>query len=203
MTIVEFVGIQEFIKVHIGIVTFDYFSLRLKLADDFADSGKLFRRNFRGFVEENGIAELNLLDYKIFDVLVLDVFHHKGVTALKFALHPHGIHDCDDVVQAADPVLCVWSSKGRDAAYCLCNRFGFTYSTRLDYDVIEFFHGHDFANLLNQVCLECTADAPVLKGHETLVFLSYHSAFGNKVCVNVDFSYVIDNHSETYSSSIV
>ena len=200
---VEIVGIQELVEFHVSIVTFYNFRFWLKLADDFADSGEFFRRYFGCFVEKDGVAEFNLLDYEIFNVFILDVLHHEGVSAFEFALHPHCIHDCDDVVQAADSVLGVYPSEGRDAAYCLGNRFRLADSAGFYDDVFEFLHCHDFGNLFNQVGFERAADASVLKRNEALVLLADHSAFGNQVCVNVYFAYVVDNHGETYSFPIV
>ena len=84
----------------------------------------------------------------------------------------------------------------RNGAECLGNRFRFANATRLNHDVVEALHLHDFEHLLYQVCLQRTADTAILQSYQTFLFLSYYATFLYKVCINVHFTYIIDDNSK-------
>ena len=50
---------------------------------------------------------------------------------------------------------------------------------------------------MHKVSFQSAADAAVLEGYQTVVFLSDDSALLNQVRIYVDFAYIIDNHGET------
>ncbi len=199
LVVVEKVSVQQLFKRHVRVVALDDFGFRLKLADDGLYALEFFRRNFRRLVEEDGVAELNLLDNKVLYVFLVDVLHHEGVAAVELALHSHRIDHRHDVVEPADTVLRVEAAEGRYAAYRPRDGLRLADSACLDDDVIELLHPHDFVNLFYQVGLERAADAAVLKRDETLVLLADHSAFLDEVRIDVHLSYVIDNDGEAYA----
>ena len=199
LVVVEQTGVQQLVELDVSVVALDDFGLRLKLADDGLYAFEFLRRHFRRLVEEDCVAELNLLNYKIFDVFLVDVLHHEGVAAVELALHSHRIDHRHDVVEPADAVLRVETAEGRDAADCPRDGLRLADSAGLDDDVVELLHPHDFINLLDEIRLERAADAAVLERDETLVLLSDHSAFLDEVRVYVHFPYVIDNHGEAYA----
>ena len=90
----------------------------------------------------------------------------------------------------------------RNGAECLGNRFRFTDATRLNHDVVEALHLHDFEHLLYQVCLQRTADTAILQSYQAVVFLSHHATFLYKVCINVHFAYVIDDNGKLNATFI-
>ena len=57
--------------------------------------------------------------------------------------------------------------------------------------------------MLDEVGLERAADAAVLQGNQAVVFLAYHTTFGNQVGVDVDFTQIVDNHGEADAAPVV
>ncbi len=199
IVVIKEIGVKNLLKRHVAEVALYNLRLWLEGTDNRLDSLPFLRRNLGRLVQKHNVAELNLLNEKVLDVLLADVIHHEGVSAVELALHPHSVDHSHDAVKPCCAVFRVKPSKRRDAADGARNRLRFADAARLDYEVVELLHTGDFVNLLNQVALQGAADATVLKCHETLVLLSHNAALLDEVSINVHFAYVVDYHSETYS----
>ena len=159
---VEQMGVEEFVQVHFGVVAFDNLCLGLQGADDLLDALPLFGLHFRSLVQQDDVAEFNLLDDEVLDVFLVDVGAGKGIAARKFILQAQSVHYGDDAIQAAFAVLDVSTAQGGDGADGLCDGFGLADAAGFDDDVVEALHLHQFKNLFDEVGLQGAADAAVL-----------------------------------------
>ena len=70
---VEHARVQNLVEVHVAVVTFDDICLGLDGADNLFDACQLLGFHFGSLVEQDDVAELDLLDDQVFDVLFSDV----------------------------------------------------------------------------------------------------------------------------------
>ena len=70
---IEFVGVEQLVKIDVAIVACDDVGVRLKLAQYSLYAGKLFGSDLRSLVEENLVAELHLLYDEAGEVFLTDV----------------------------------------------------------------------------------------------------------------------------------
>ncbi len=189
-------GIDDLVEVDITIVAFEYFSLSLKCTDDGLEFFQLLWFHIVHFVEQDDVAELDLLDDERSEVFLIDVLLHEFVAATKFVYHTQGVHDGNDAVQTEYSILDVFWTERRYGADGLCDRGWFADAACLDDDIIELLHVYDFFELFDEIHLQCAADASVLQSHERVVLLSHNATFLDECCVDVDFSDVIDDNCE-------
>ena len=106
------VGIQQLFDIYFGVVTLDNLCLSLYLAYDFLDFVKRFRRNFGRFVEEYYVAELNLLNDKVFNIFLVKILALQTFTASELVCHTECVNHCHDAVQPWSSELRVNSADG-------------------------------------------------------------------------------------------
>ena len=73
LLIVEEVGVQEFVELHIAVVAVDDLCFLLYAAHDLSDALQLAWLHFGSLVEQDDVAELNLLNDEVLDVLFVDI----------------------------------------------------------------------------------------------------------------------------------
>lgn len=95
---IEAAGVDELVEVHVAVVTFDDFCLWLQRANDVLDACQLARLHLGGLVEQDDVAELDLLDNEVLDVFLADFLPHERVAASEFVSHSQRIdYGCDAV----------------------------------------------------------------------------------------------------------
>ena len=88
LTVVEHIGIEQFLQIHIRIVALDYLRLSLDLTDNVLDLVQCLSAHFRRLVQKNDITELNLLNDKVFDIVLLQILAFKALSAAELVSHP-------------------------------------------------------------------------------------------------------------------
>ena len=154
-------------------------------------------------VQQDDVAELDLLDDQILDVLFADVRLGQALAIAKLVLHAQGVHHGDDAVkprQAIDPILRFHRRDGADGLGDGCR---FTDARCLDDDVVKLLHLHQVGELLHQIHLQGAADAAVLQGHKRVVLLVHDAALLDKVGIDVHFSEVVHDDREAYALLIL
>jgi len=96
---VEHIGIQYLIEINVAVVTVDNLSLGLKGTDDFSDAAQFLRADLGGLVQEHDVAEFNLLDDEVLNILLVDVLAGEVETAAELVSHAEGIDDGYDAVE--------------------------------------------------------------------------------------------------------
>ena len=190
---VEHTGVEDAVKVDASVVAFDDFGSRLQGLDDLLDASQFFGFHFRSLVQQDDVAEFDLLDDKVFDILLVDVLARQVVAAGKLALHAQGVDYGNDAVQPADAVSGIHAAHRRYGADGLGNRLGLADAACFDDDVVEALHLQYVAYLFYQVHLQRTADAAVLQGYQAVVLLAYNAAFLDEVGVDIYFADVVDD----------
>ncbi len=190
---VEHVGIQYLIEFYVAIVAVDDFGLGLEGADDLPDASQFLRADLSGLVQQHDVTELNLLDDKVLDILLVDVLARQVQSAAKLVPHTEGIYDGHDTVEQGIALFRHFWSHRRDAADGLGNGAWLTDAAGLDDDVVEALQGDDVLQLLDEIHLQRTADATVLQGHERVVLLVHDTALLDEVGIDIDFSDIIDD----------
>ena len=170
---------QNLVKFHIPIVALDDFRTGLDGPNDALQAAQLVGGYLGGFVEQYDVAELQLLDDEVLDVVLFDMFVHEVVAAGKLALHPQGIHHGDDAVKTGKPLFFEVEAHAGHGGDGLCDGFGLADAACLDDDVVETLLAGDVAQLLHEVHLQRATDAAVLQGHQTVVLLIYNAALLN------------------------
>ena len=195
---IENIGIQETLDIHICVITLDNLRLKLNLTDNPLHLLQRLRLHIRHLVKQNHIAELNLLNDKVFDIFFLKILPLEILSAAELVHHSESIHDSDDAVKSRRSELRINPADSLHRRDCLGDRLRLTDTAGLDDDVVELVHLHNLDYLLHEVGLQSTADAPVLESDQTVVLLAHHSALLNKGCVNVYFTYIVHDDCEPY-----
>ena len=152
-----------------------------------------------GFVQQDDVAELNLLDNQILYVVLVQILIHQAASAGELVLHSEGVHHGYDAVKQGYAVLGDFGGHGGDGADGLCDGSGLADTAGLDDDIVKALHGDDVMQLLYQVHLQGAADAAVLQGYEAVVGLVDDAAFLDKVGVDVHFADVVDDYGKAYA----
>ena len=96
---VEHVGIQDLIKLYVAVVAVDNLGLGLKGSYDFTDAPQFLRADLGGLVQEHDVAEFNLLDDEVLNILLVDVLAGEVEAAAELVSHAEGIDDGYDAVE--------------------------------------------------------------------------------------------------------
>ena len=99
LTEVKSIGIQQLLYIDIGIIALDNLRLGLDFTDNLLDLGKCLGLDFGSLVQKNDVAELNLLNDKVFNVFITQVLAFQLFSATEFVRHPQCVHDGDNAVQ--------------------------------------------------------------------------------------------------------
>ena len=83
---VEEPGVEDLVEVDVGIVALDDAGLGLDGADDGLDALGVGGCDLGNLVEENYVAEFNLLDDEVLDVVLVEVFALEGFAVGELAL---------------------------------------------------------------------------------------------------------------------
>ena len=188
---VKHIGVDNLVKIDITKVTVDNLCLWLQLAYNATHPPQFIGCHLGSLIEQYDVAELDLLNYEVLYVFLVDVLLHQIEAASKLVAHTEGIHHGDDTVEAWNPLLChLWSH--------LWNRAnGLRYWSRfadaagLDDDIVEAVEGDDVLQLLYEVHLQRTTDTAVLKGHERVVLLVHDAALLDQTGIDVHLADVV------------
>ncbi len=197
LIVVKHIVVEQVFYVDVGVVAFHYLGVWLQASDYLAYALQLFGLHFGHLVEHNHVAELNLLDNQVFYILIVYIVTFEVVAAAEFVFHSQSVDHSHYAVEARGAELGVFIAHARNSGYGACYRLRLANSAGLYDYVVETAHLHDVGELFYEVHLQGAADATVLKSHQTLVFFAHYAAFLNEVGVNVDLSYIVDNHCKT------
>ena len=106
--------VDYLVKVDLRIVAFYYLGLRLNCLDDGLDALQLVWADHRCLVEQNDVAEFNLLDYQILNIFLADILARKIVAAAKLVLQSQRVDDRHNAVKTGDAILAVCLAETRD-----------------------------------------------------------------------------------------
>ncbi len=87
--------------IHLAVAYLDYPCVGLESLYHSLYTAKLLRCHLVHLVEDDGGAELDLLNEQVLNVLLVDALLEKVVAAAEFSSHSQGIHHGNDIVQAA------------------------------------------------------------------------------------------------------
>ena len=106
--------VDYLVKVDLRIVAFYSLGLRLNCLDDGLDALQLVWADHRCLVEQNDVAEFNLLDYQILNIFLADILARKIVAAAKLVLQSQRVDDRHNTVKTGDAILAVCLAETRD-----------------------------------------------------------------------------------------
>ena len=159
--------------------------------------------DFGGLVEQNDIAELDLLNHEILNILFSNIPLGQVLAARELILHAKCVHYGDYTVQTGHSIHYILHAHLRHGAYGLGNRLRLAYSAGFDYYIVELVHGGNLVQLLHEIHLKGAAYATVLQSHQAVVLLTHNSSLLDQVCIYIDFTYVVDYHGELDAASVV
>ena len=200
---IEETRIKEVIEIHIAVIAFYDAGVRLQILYDSTDATKLLFGHIAGLIEKYQVTELYLLNHEVFNILLVNRGFQQVVAAVEFILHTQGIYNCGNAVELRHTAFCVLRSHSGDGTYRLSNGGWLADAACLDDDIIKLSNGHNVVKLLNEVHLQRTADAAVLKRHERIVCLIHHPILLDEGCIDVHLTDIVDNNGKTYAATIV
>ena len=194
---VEEVCAENFLDVHFAEVRFNHLGFWLKSANDSLDMLEFFCGNAIDFIQDNRVAEFNLLNKKACKVFFVHFFFEKLFSPAEFCCKAHDVHNGNDSVQMARKILSITTFElGAHEGDRLSDRERFTDSACFNQDVIEFTLLKDLGNLFQKVRFKGAANAAVRQRNHRIFLLNIATLF-NQGLVNVYFANIIDNHSYT------
>ena len=153
----------------LGVVGFNDLGACLQAADDLFQKTELLRCDHVHFIEEDGVAELELLDEKILDIFFLDGILGQASAVLKFVVHARAVDDSDDVVKFHRKT-CVGALLA-DVGDGLGDRDRLTDTGSLDDDVIILLCLSQLAKLVGKVVSQSAANAAICQRYKVTVLL--------------------------------
>ena len=84
---IENIGIQETLDIHICVIALDNLRLKLNLPDNPLHLLQRLRLHVSHLVQQKYIAELNLLNDKVFDIFFLKILSLEILSAAEFVHH--------------------------------------------------------------------------------------------------------------------
>ena len=200
---VETAGADEFVEFHVAVVALDNLRLGLNGADNLADMREFVFAHLRGFVEEDHVAELNLLNDEVLDIVLFEMFFLEAVACSELIPHAEGIHDGGDAVHDGHAVLGIGRRDGRIGADGLRDRRGLTDAAGFDDDIVKLLRRSDVVQLLDEVGAERAADAAVLQRYERVILLGDDAALLDERSVNVYLAQVVYDDGEPDSLTVL
>ena len=199
---IKSIGVEYVVQVYVTVVALQYAGTGLQGANHLTYTQQLIGTYLRCLVQEHDVAELNLLDYQILQVLLAYVLLDKVVTATELVTDAQGIDHCYDAVQLGHAVLGVLGLHTGDGLDGLGNGAGLADAAGLNHDVVKTVQRDDLMQLLHKVHLEGAADAAVLQRYQTVIIHAYHAALLYKAGIDIDFTYVVYNYRELYALAV-
>ena len=189
---VETARVEDVRDLDLRVVGLDDDRLGLEALDDCLELAELVLIDRVDFVQENRVAELELLDEQVLDVLLLVGVLEEASAVLKLVVHAGAVDDRDDVVEHhRKAVLRALLADIRDR---LGDRDRLADAGSLDDDVVKFAGLRKVAKLGGQIVAERAADAAVGQRDQVAVLLCDDAALGDQLGVNVDLADVIDDN---------
>ena len=190
---IEEVRVDQFIDIDFAVIGFDDLGNRLKGADGHLDLFEFFLGKKRGLVEEDDVAELDLLDDEILKIFLTPLGRLKGFAAAEFVAKAKGIGDGKnrvEVIGFAVSPLHVFAFHIGDG---LGDRDRLADAASLDQDVVVFLGRNQIVDLVNEIRFQGAADAAIGKRDEAIVTRRDDASFFYEIGVDVDLADVIDD----------
>ena len=178
---VELLRVENVLHVDLAVVRLDHLGGRLQSLHDGLHVFQVVLVERINLVQNNRVAEFNLLDEQVCDIFFFEIFVEELFATGKFVSEAEHVHNGDDVVQMAGERSAVLAT---ELATCKANGLGyrnrFADTASFDEDVVELAHFQKFGNLFDQVGLERAADTTVRKRDDLArIFLRDVSALFN------------------------
>ncbi len=196
---VEQMGVQQICQFHIAVVAGNDAGGGLQGADYFLGMFQFFAAHLARLVQQDDVAELNLLDHKVLDVLFGNVFLQQVESAFELVAQAKCVYHSHDGVETRSAALGVAGVHLGDGADGLGDGGGLTNAACLNHDVVELVALDDVVQLLHQIHFQCAADAAVLQCHQRVVLFLHHAALLNQVGVDVHLANVVHDDGKAYS----
>ena len=161
---VELLRVENVLHVDLAVVRLDHLGGRLQSLHDGLHVFQVVLVESIDLVQNNRVAEFNLLDEQVCDIFFFEVFVEELFATGKLVSEAEHVNDCYDVVQMAGERSAVFAAElatGKANGLGYRNRFADT--ACFDEDVVELAHFQKFGDLFDQVGLERTADTTVRK----------------------------------------
>ena len=200
---IEHVSVQQLVEIDIAIVALYYLGLGLKCSDNAMYTAQFVGRDFGSLVEQNDIAEFNLLDDKILYIIFIQIGSQQVITSGKLVLHTQCVDNSDDTVDYRNPVAYILCTHCRYRTDCLSNRCRLAYSAGFNDYIVEAVLADHITQLFDQIHLQSTADAAVLQCHKVVVLFTHYATFFDEVGIDVDFSYIVDNDGKLNAATVI
>ena len=134
---IEIVRIEDLADRYLAADGLDDLRLRLESADDLFDIDQFFLRYEVDLVEDDRVAELDLLDQQVLDILVVDIILQQRAAAAELRAQASRVDNGNDIVQTAELRQARIVLGAVEHGDGLRNRDRLTDAGRFDQDVIE------------------------------------------------------------------
>jgi len=187
-------GIEKLAHGHVAVLGLDDHRIFLQASNNGLELLDLRGRDPVGLVEDDRGAELDLLDDKALDVILVDVIGEKVLAAVELVPHACAIDHGDDVIEVKRglPIVLCLVAVGRDG---VGDRDGLADARGLDDDVVEVAGVRDALELFCQVIGKRAADAAI--GERDEVVGLGETAVPDETGVHVDLADVVDDDGGT------
>ncbi len=197
---VEHAGVDDLVEIDVAVVAGNDLGCRLNGVHNLLDALELGRLDHRGLVEQHNVAELELLDHKVLDVVVGNVAAHECLAGAKLVFHAQGVDHGAYTVETRNAVeRHLGPHQPRDGADGLGNGGRLADAAGLDHDIVEALEIHDVLQLLHEIHLEGAAYTAILQCHEAVVVFTHNAALLDERGVDVDLANVVDDDGKFYS----
>ena len=109
---VKHVSAKEFLDIYFGVVALYDLGFGLNLTYNLLDFFEGFRLDLGYLVQEDDVAELNLLDDKVFNILFPEILALQALTAAELVSQSQCIDNCDQAVKFRCSELGIYTSDG-------------------------------------------------------------------------------------------
>ena len=159
---IKHIGVDEFVEVNISVIAIDNLRFWLNGANDLPCFFQLMRFYVCCFIEQDDIAEFNLLNHQVLYIFIINILSHQVVSTFKFVSHTQSINHGDDTIETWHSVACYFGSHRWNRTNGLCDRSWFANAACLNHDIIETVHSDDVLQLLYKIHLQRTTNTTVL-----------------------------------------
>ena len=145
---VEHVGIQQSVKFYVAVVTLYDLGLRLNGTDNLTDSSQFMRRYLRSLVQQDDVAELNLLDNKILNIILLEVGAKEVAAVAKLIAHAQCVYYGCYAIHYRHTVADIFQAHGGNRANGLRDRSRLAYTAGFYHYIVKPLLPGDVTQLL-------------------------------------------------------
>ena len=143
-----------------------------------------------------------MLNDKILNIILIEVFIEEIKSASKLVTHTQGIDHADDAVKACNSILRIFLLHLWNRADGLGDRLRFADTTCLNDEIVKLLHRCNLSDLLYEIHLESAAYTSILQCYERVILLIHYSTLLDKVSINVHFTDVIHDNGKLYTTLI-